>query len=216
MTPLPESMPWVALLLLGAGHGINPGMGWLFAVALGMQEGNGRAVWRALPPLALGHAAAIASAVIIGTAIGTVLPAQVLKLAVAIVLVGVGIDKLLRMRHPRFGGMRVGARDLAVWSFLMASAHGAGLMVLPFVIDGDAAHVHGTGHAMHAALVSGSLRDALLASGIHAVGYLAVATLLAFTVYRYFGVRLLRTLWLNLDRVWAIALIITGLLTPLM
>jgi hypothetical protein len=125
---------WLAVLGLGAAHGINPGMGWLFAVALGLQEGKRRAVGRALLPLALGHAVAIAALVLLAVAIGAVVPVRYLKWAVAAVLLGFGLFRLVRRRHPRWGGMRVGAWDLTVWSFLMASAHGAGLMVLPFVI----------------------------------------------------------------------------------
>jgi hypothetical protein len=130
-------VPWVALLLLGAWHGINPGMGWLFAVALGLQEQSRRAVWRALAPLALGHGAAIAAALVLGLAAGLAVPLGHLKLVVAGMLLAFGVFRLVRARHPRWahwGGMRVGARDLSVWSFLMASAHGAGLMVLPFVL----------------------------------------------------------------------------------
>jgi hypothetical protein len=130
-------VPWVALLLLGAWHGINPGMGWLFAVALGLQEQSRRAVWRAVGPLALGHGAAIAAAVALGLAAGLAVPVGRLKLIVAGVLLVFGVFRVVRARHPRlgrWGGMRVGARDLSVWSFLMASAHGAGLMVLPFVL----------------------------------------------------------------------------------
>jgi len=130
-------VPWTALLLLGAWHGINPGMGWLFAVALGLQEQSRRAVWRALAPLALGHALAIAAALVLGLAAGLVVPLGYLKVIVAGMLLAFGVLRLVRARHPRWaqwGGMRVGARDLSVWSFLMASAHGAGLMVLPFVL----------------------------------------------------------------------------------
>jgi hypothetical protein len=130
-------LPWAALLLLGAWHGINPGMGWLFAVALGLQEQSRRAVWRALAPLALGHGAAIAAAIVVGLAAGLAVPAGPLKIVVAGMLLAFGVFRLVRARHPRWaqwGGMRVGARDLSVWSFLMASAHGAGLMVLPFVL----------------------------------------------------------------------------------
>ncbi len=130
-------VPWAALLLLGAWHGINPGMGWLFAVALGLQEQSRRAVWRALAPVALGHGAAIAAAIALGVAAGLVVPVGHLKLVVAGVLLAFGLFRVVRGRHPlwaRWGGMRVGARDLSVWSFLMASAHGAGLMVLPFVL----------------------------------------------------------------------------------
>ena len=124
-----------ALLALGAVHGLNPGMGWLFAVALGLQERDRRALWRAFPPLALGHAAAIAIAIGVAATVGRVLPAEQLRWLVAAMLVALGAFKLVRHSHPR-GGMRVGARDLALWSLLVATAHGAGLMVLPLVLQG--------------------------------------------------------------------------------
>src|SRR5215470_18093019 len=125
-------MGW--MLLLGAYHGINPGMGWLFAVALGMQQGSGRGVWRALPPIALGHVLAIGAVVLTAGVAQLVVPLEALKVAIAAILVGFGVYRLFRHRHPRYGGMQVGFRDLTTWSFLMATAHGAGLMVLPFVM----------------------------------------------------------------------------------
>src|SRR6185312_6987213 len=127
-------MQWNAMLFLGAFHGINPGMGWLFAVALAMQQGSARGVWRALPPLALGHAASVGAVLLVAALAQMVVPLAVLRIAVASVLVGFGLYRLWRHRHPRFGGMQVGFRDLTIWSFLMATAHGAGFMVLPFVM----------------------------------------------------------------------------------
>ncbi len=127
-------MEWNAMLVLGAYHGINPGMGWLFAVALGMQQGNVRGVVGALPPIALGHAVAVGVVVLAAALAGLVVPLDALKIVVASILMMLGLHRLWRHRHPRFGGMQVGFRDLTVWSFLMASAHGAGFMVLPFVL----------------------------------------------------------------------------------
>ncbi|HWU41699.1 MAG TPA: hypothetical protein VN203_28920, partial [Candidatus Acidoferrum sp.] len=118
--------PWAALFLLGAYHGINPGMGWLFAVALGMQERSSRAVWRALVPISVGHAVAIGVVVALVGLFQAVLPLTALKIGVAVVLFGFGVYHLARHRHPRWGGMLVGFGDLTIWSFLMASAHGAG------------------------------------------------------------------------------------------
>ncbi len=127
-------MEWNAMVLLGAYHGINPGMGWLFAVALGLQQGSARGVWRALPPIALGHALSVGVVLLAAGLAQMVVPMDVLKLVIAAILLGFGGYRLWRHRHPRFGGMQVGFRDLTVWSFLMASAHGAGFMVLPFVM----------------------------------------------------------------------------------
>ncbi|MEZ0334587.1 MAG: hypothetical protein ACAI18_11305 [Gemmatimonadales bacterium] len=204
-----------ALLALGAVHGLNPGMGWLFAVALGLQERDRRALWRALPPLALGHAAAIAIAVGGAAALGLVLPAEQLRWLVAAMLVVLGGFKLVRHQHPR-GGMRVGARDLALWSLLVATAHGAGLMVLPLVLQTPE-------HAAHAAhggmLLAGPAAGRLSewsATLLHSAGYLAVTMLLAVVVYEKLGVGVLRRAWVNLDLVWAGALIVTGVLTPIL
>jgi hypothetical protein len=214
--------PWVGLLLLGAWHGINPGMGWLFAVALGLQEQDARAVWRALPPLALGHALAVGTAILLAMVIGRVIPIHALKWLVAAVLLGFGLLRLLRSRHPRFGGMQVGARDLTIWSFLMASAHGAGLMVLPLFLGvTHTGPYHGVapseaGHAVHVAAVFGVMGNqttAVLATLLHAAGYLLVMGLVAILVYKWLGLRWLGKMWLNLDLVWAAALILTGMLT---
>ena len=205
------AISWPAFLLLGAGHGINPGMGWLFAVALGLQERDGRAVWRALPPLALGHAIAIALVVAVAFAVGLVLPAATMRWIVAAALVGFGLLRLRRARHPRYGGMRAGTRELTIWSFLMATAHGAGLMVVPFLVGSAEG-----GHAHHAPPGAGDWLPGLLATVVHTAGYLLVTGLVAVLVYRRFGLRLLRSAWINLDVIWAVSLVGTGLLTLLL
>lgn len=215
------TLAWLALLALGAVHGINPAMGWLFAVSLGLQERKRGAVWKALGPLALGHAAAIAAALAVALAVGLVLPLDVLKWIVAVLLVSVGVAHLIRHRHPRWGGMRVGAGDLTIWSFLMASAHGAGLMALPFLMGTGATGMGGggpTGHGAHGAALAGPGPDwitGLAGSAVHTAGYLLVTGIVAVVVYEWVGLRLLRTAWINLDLLWALALVATGILTPL-
>jgi hypothetical protein len=209
------TLPWVALLGLGAWHGINPGMGWLFAVALGMQEGRARAVWRALPPLALGHALAVGLAVLLVSALGVALPHKLLPWLVAAVLLGFGVFRLVSSRHPRFGGMRATSRDLVIWSLVMASAHGAGVMVLPFVMTPTA----GSGHMSHygAAMAGAGMPAAggLTATLLHTGGYIVVTGLVALVVYQWAGLRQLRRWWLNIDLVWAFALIGTAVFTVL-
>lgn len=155
------SFVWLSVLLLGVFHGINPGMGWLFAVALGLQEQRRTAVWRALLPLALGHALAIGCAILLAGLIGFIISLSYLKWFVAAVLFGLGVFHLLRHRHPRYGGMKVGKKDLTIWSFLMASAHGAGLMVLPFLFGNagsgpQEAVVQAGMHHMHAEMSAAS------------------------------------------------------------
>jgi hypothetical protein len=214
----------LVLLALGAAHGVNPAMGWLFAVALGLQEQRRGAVWGALMPLAAGHALAIAAALLAAALLGLVLPVAALKWIAAATLLGFGVLHLSRHRHPRYGGMRVGAKDLTIWSFLMASAHGAGLMAVPFLLAAappHGAHAHGAdasahaGHFAAAALPAGDPL-ALLAVLVHTAGYLLVTAVLAALVYEKLGLRLLRTAWLNLNLIWAVALILTALLTPLL
>jgi hypothetical protein len=210
-----QAWPWVGILLLGVWHGINPGMGWLFAVALGLQEQRGSAVWRALPPLALGHGLAIAAMLLVAALVGMVVPPQSLKWLVVVLLLGFGAYRFARHRHPRYGGMQVGAWDLTLWSFLMASAHGAGLMVLPFVLG-----LAPSAHSMHAhAGHLGGIGDptvALVATLAHSAAYLLVTAVIAWVVYERLGLRLLRQAWFNLDVVWAVALATTGGLTALM
>jgi hypothetical protein len=207
------SLPWAGMVALGAWHGINPAMGWLFAVALGVQEESGRAVWRALGPLALGHALAVGAAVLFAVVIGSVVPRLFLQWFVAAVLVGFGVYRLVRRRHVHWVGMRVGPKDLALWSALMALAHGAGLMVLPFVL-GAAAPV-GL-HATHGIPLAPGSVIAVWATVVHAAAYLLVTGTIAVIVYEKLGLRLLRSAWLNVDVIWASALIVTGVLTPLL
>lgn len=207
-------MHWTALLMLGAYHGINPGMGWLFAVALGMQQGSARGVWRALPPIALGHAVAIGVVVALGVLAQMVVPLGALRIVIAAMLITLGLYRLWRHRHPRFGGMQVGFADLTAWSFLMASAHGAGFMVLPFVM-GMPADVSAavTEHSAHVASMNADVPLATAgAVGVHSLAYLIVTALIAWIVYRKLGLALLRTAWFNLDWLWAGALVLTGII----
>lgn len=214
---------WLTLPALGAGHGINPGMGWLFAVALGLQEGRTRAVWRALPPLALGHALAVGAAVLMAAALGRLLPTGLLDWTIGGLLLGLGALRMVRHRHPRYGGMRVGFRELTTWSFLMATAHGAGLMVVPVLLRGTsgAGHAVAAAHSLHAAHMAraalvplpAGFDAGLWATIMHTVGYLLVTGLVAVTVYRKLGLRMLRRMWINLDLIWGGALVLTGALT---
>ena len=207
-------MDWQAIVFLGAYHGINPGMGWLFAVALGMQQGSARGVWRALPPIALGHAGAVAVVVVIAAVARLVVPLAALNVLVAAVLMSLGVYRLWRHRHPRVGGMQVGFRDLTLWSFLMASAHGAGLMVLPFVMPTAAtvaAAAHN--HAHHVGAAAANVAAAAVA--LHTAAYFTVMVLAAWIVYRKLGLSLLRKAWFNMDWLWAGALVLTGMVVLL-
>ena len=157
-------------------------------------------VW-SLPPIALGHALAIGVVVLIAQLAQVAVPLPYIRIGVAVTLVGLGVYKLIRSRHFRWGGMQVGFRDLTIWSFLMASAHGAGLMVLPVVLAGP--------HAHHMAVAQGAT-SGLWATLIHTLGYLAATAMAALLVYRKFGLAMLRRSWFNLDLIWAVALVVTG------
>ncbi len=205
----PSPLSWAPLLALGAFHGINPAMGWLFAVALGMQERRARAVWVALLPLGLGHALAIGLTILLAIMTGRLVDPGVLRTAIAIVLIVFGVSRLIRQRHPRWRGFQVGIRGLTYWSFLVAFAHGAGLMVLPLVLHSSALD------ASHAAHVTPGLdlATSLSATAIHGLGYLIATALVAWIVYAKLGLAVLRTAWINLDLIWAAALVVTGTLT---
>ena len=201
---------WAMLMALGAFHGINPGMGWLFAVALGMQERRRGAVLRALVPLGVGHALAIAGAVAAALAIGVVVPLGWLRWPIAGVLVSLGTLRFLRHQHPRWAGMRVSMGKLTIWSFLMASAHGAGLMVVPVFMSVSMSEMGE--HAHHMPTAGNGAGTALFATGLHSVTYLAVTAFIAVLVFERIGVGILRRAWFNLDLIWSSALIATGTL----
>jgi hypothetical protein len=214
MTGLAELGPWLALALLGAYHGLNPAMGWLFAVALGLQEGKRSAVLQALVPIALGHEASIALAVVLirGVEVVAAPDLLVLRLAGAVLLVLFGAYKFLRPRsHPRWVGMRVTPPELALWSFLMSSAHGAGLMLFP-VLHG----LHADAHAHDLpglALSAGSVVQDVAAVLVHTAAMLLTMAAVALLVYDRLGVNVLRRAWINLDLLWAVAFVAVGVTT---
>jgi hypothetical protein len=198
-----------ALLGLGALHGINPGMGWLFAVAKGLQDMSRGAVIRTLLPLAAGHGAAVAATLVVAALLGEVITPGAVRWLVAGALLATGAWQLVRHRHVRGRGMRVSSRQIAVWSFLMSLAHGAGLMVLPVVMadPGQAG-----GHQHHGAAMASVVPQlpGLAAAALHTAGYLLVMGAVALVVYEKLGLRLLRNYWFNLDLVWAVALVVTA------
>jgi hypothetical protein len=219
MQHLSTSWPWLSLLALGAFHGLNPAMGWLFAVALGLQERRLRAVLRALGPIALGHALAIGLAAVAVGMLGVMIPQRVLLALGGTALLGFAAYKVAtRFRHPRWVGMRVSPRELVLWSFLMASAHGAGLMLVPVLagvrgegVSSVLAHAEHLGHTgQHPVAASDAVLPALAAVGLHSVAMLAVAGVIAVVVYQKLGVEVLRRAWVNLDFIWVSALVVVG------
>lgn len=190
-------------------------MGWLFALSLGLQQRSRKAVLRALAPIALGHAMAIALTLAVVGLVQLKIPFATLKFLVAGILFVLGLYRMFRSRHPRGAGMRVGFRDLTVWSFLMASAHGAGLMLAPVLLMHPMQGMH---HSMESNVASSSLTGiaaSLLALAVlvHTLGLILVAGALAILFYQFYerwGLGLLRHTWFNFDLLWAFALIIAG------
>ena len=218
-----ESWPWLALALLGAYHGLNPAMGWLFAVALGLQDRRRGAVLQALPPIALGHATAISLAVLVIGIAQIVVPLDVLRYVCATALIIFGLYKLARRRHPRWVGMQVGFRDLTAWSFLMATAHGAGLMLVPVLLklsgtmqemehQAHGAHEH-WGHSVHLFLTNPAALADIAAVGVHTAAMFAVMGAVALVVYEKLGVMILKRAWFNVDLLWAGTLVAAGVIT---
>lgn len=209
-----ELWPWLAVFGLGVFHGINPAMGWLFAVALGLQEQKRSAVLRALPPMVVGHALSVGIIIAVVLVARVSLPPRTLKIVAAAILFAFGLYRLLRSRHPNWVGMRVGFGDLTLWSFVMASAHGAGLMLVPFFLQSPSpaeAHHHDA-HQMHTWAFANFSAPSLLFAAVlvHTLGYLLTTALVAIVVYEKLGVAILRRAWFNIDLVWMLALMITG------
>jgi hypothetical protein len=198
--------PWLALAGFGMFHGVNPAMGWLFAVALGLHRASRAVVLLALLPIAFGHALAIGLVVAVVVALGVAVEPAFLRVAGGLALVGWGVyHHLYGRRHRVRVGMRTGYTGLLLWSFLMASAHGAGLMLVPVLLPLGLAG----GHA-HGPTPGGSLGMALAAIGVHTLAMLLATGAVALLVYEWVGVAFLRRGWINLDLVWTLALMVTG------
>jgi hypothetical protein len=208
-----EWIPWSGMFLLGAYHGLNPAMGWLFALALGLQERRRRVLLQALASIALGHLLAVGLAALLLLALQLVLPLSLLRHLTAAILAAFGVYRLAHARHPRWVGMRVGFRDLIAWSTLMASGHGAGLMLSPFLLGPlcIASGSHGS-VGIHPVWILG-LRNGLGGVGAHTMGYVLTAGLIAWVMYEGSHLALLRRAWVNLDLLWAFVLIGAALLT---
>ena len=225
---LSEFAPWLALVALGAYHGVNPAMGWLFAVSLGLQEQNRRAVYAAFAPIALGHTASVAAVVGVVVLAGVILPLDALKIIGAAIVIGMGVFKLARpLSHPRWVRMRVGFRSLTAWSFLMSSAHGAGLMLVPILftlpllgVSSDGIDLRELEHAEYMSIGAppsvATLVSQLTAVAIHTVAMFSVMAATAVIVFEKVGLAILRRAWFNLDRLWAISLIVCGAATLLL
>ena len=202
-----EFWPWLAVAGLGAFHGLNPGMGWLFAVALGLHRQNRRIVWLALVPIALGHAASVAAVALAFRWAGWFVDGWAFRDGAALALIGWALFHwCFNHRHRVRFGMQVGLAGLFVWSFLMAAAHGAGLMLWPALMPLCLPSGAGT------VPTSGPLAVGLAGVGVHTLAMLSVTAAIAATVYEWVGLGVLRRAWLNIDTLWATALVATGIL----
>ncbi|HEX6468011.1 MAG TPA: hypothetical protein VF069_02875 [Streptosporangiaceae bacterium] len=206
-----------ALIALGAFHGLNPGMGWLFAVARGLQERSRSLVLQALPAIAAGHAASVGAVVILVTLTESVVAGQAVAIGGGALLAGFGLWRLLSRRHFRWVGMRLSLWQLSCWSFLMSSVHGAGLMLLPILTartaaSGTAGGAHAHAHGMTAGPGS-AVTAGIFVTAVHTLAMFVVAGAIAIVVYEVVGVAVLRRAWFNLDRLWAVALIGAGAAT---
>ena len=192
-------MSWMLIGLLGTYHGLNPAMGWLLATALGLQERRATAVMQALPPIFLGHAASVAVVIAAAALADSLIPTATLRWIGAAVLLGSSALVFRRRTHPRGGGMRLGSGGLVAWSFVMASSHGAGLMLLPALFGATHAH-HGAPPAGFAVLV------------VHSAAMLLAMTTAALVAFHLTGVGALRRMWIDTDAVWSIALAASGVM----
>jgi hypothetical protein len=220
--------PIFTMMAFGAYHGLNPGMGWLFALSVGLQNRSDRAIWSSLLPIAAGHASSLALVAGLVFVSAHYISTPMLQITTALILIGFGIYKVFNYyRHPRWVGMQVGVRDLTWWSFLMATAHGAGLMIAPLIltmalpcIGAETSSMAMTGEHMHMAIAQvdaaiGADLSIVLGILMHTLAMLAVMALVAWFVYKRFGLKILRSHWINFDLIWAAALLIAGVVALL-
>ena len=199
--------PWLVLIGLGAFHGLNPAMGWLFAVALGLYRQNRRAVFVSLIPIALGHAAAIAVVVYAAITLGLAIDQRAFRIVAGLLLIAWGAyHAAYGHRHRLRIGLTTGLFGLGLWSFTMAMVHGAGMMLIPVLMPLAQAGEHA--HHMPAAA---SLGIAALAVFVHSLAMLLTTGAVALLVYEWVGLDFLRRGWINLDLIWTAALIGMGL-----
>lgn len=214
-----DALPWLTLIALGAYHGLNPAMGWLFAVSRGLQQRSRRGVLDSLLPIAVGHELSLALVAFVLLAAAEVVDPSALRIAAAAALLAFGLFRFVKPRaHPRWTSMRVNRRELTLWSFLMSSAHGAGLMVAPVLIGIEASGAaraatdHDREHIEMAASGSSVVADAL-GLLLHVGAMLAVMAVVALVVYEKLGVEVLRRAWLNTDQAWAATFVVAALIT---
>jgi hypothetical protein len=201
---------WLAVVASGLYHGVNPGMGWPLAVSAGLMEKSSRALVAALGPLTVGHLLAMLLVMLpFALLVSLVQWQQEIQIGASLLVIGFGIFRLVRRRHPRVLA-RIRPRQLALWSFAVAIAHGAGLMLVPIYLGLCRAADLDQGHQASGALMNTSLSMAVLVSAVHSAAMIAAGGALAWLVYRYLGLRLVSRSWFNLDATWAVSLVMMG------
>jgi hypothetical protein len=204
---------WLAIVVSGLYHGLNPGMGWPLAVSAGLMEKSPRGLVAALRPLALGHLLAVLTILLPFAMLLTLVEWQrQIQICASLLVIGFGLFLLARPRHPRLLA-RIRPTQLALWSFVVAIAHGAGLMLVPIYLGLCQAADLDKGHRAADTLVNTSFGTAVLVSVVHSIAMIAAGGLLAWLVYRYLGLKFLSKSWFNLDAIWALSLVLVGLIS---
>ena len=204
---------WLAVVASGLYHGVNPGMGWPLAVSAGLMERSSRALVMALWPLTVGHLLAMFVVILpFALLVSLVEWRQQIQIGASLLVIGFGIFRFANRRHPRMLA-RVRPTQLGLWSFAVAIAHGAGLMLVPIYLGLCRAADLENGHAAASALVNANLGMALVVSVVHSVAMIAAGGVLAWLVYRFLGLKFVSRSWFNLDATWALSLVLVGALS---
>jgi len=200
-------------MISGAYHGINPAMGWPLAVSAGLLERSSRALWAALGSLAFGHLLSMLAAILPFALLATLLDWQrQIQVAASLLLMGFGGFLLIRPRHPR-ALARIPPSQLMLWSFAVAVAHGAGLMLVPIYLGLCRSSDMDNGHRAASVLINSSFDVALLVCLVHTLVLFVTAGVAAWLVYRYLGLKFISRSWFNLDAIWAMSLTSIGVLS---
>ena len=206
-------MLWLAVVASGLYHGVNPGMGWPLAVSAGLMERSSRALVVALCPLTIGHLLAMLVMILpFSLLVALVVWQRQIQIAASLLVIGFGIFRLVNRRHPRLLA-RIRPTQLGLWSFAVAIAHGAGLMLVPIYLGLCRAADLDNGHEAAGALINANLGMAVLVAAVHSFAMIAAGGLLAWLVYRYLGLKFVSRSWFNLDATWAVSLILVGALS---
>jgi hypothetical protein len=204
---------WLAIIASGLYHGLNPGMGWPLAVSAGLMEKSSRALVAALWPLTLGHLLAMLVVILpFALLVSVVEWQQQIQIGASLLVIGFGVFLLVNRRHPR-ALARIRPTQLALWSFAVAIAHGAGLMLVPIYLGLCRAADLGNGHEAAGALINSNLGMAVVASAVHSLAMIAAGGFLAWLVYRHLGLKFVSRSWFNLNATWAFSLILVGALS---